>query len=217
MSLYHKIKTVHLRDNETHKLTDKFRNKTVELLKDVEWIFTEKIDGTNIRVMWDGYEFSFGGRTDRAQIPKDLLKRLKELFNNDDMEQMFEQKFGLKKVTLFGEGYGEKIQNGGDYTIRETKQDFIVFDITVNDTFLNRFDVNLISENLGLYSVPIVFGLETINDAVKFVKKNPKSLLGEKKQMEGVVGTPFYNVYDSNGDRVIVKIKCKDYKESNNG
>jgi hypothetical protein len=32
-----------------------------EYLKDCEWIFTEKVDGTNIRVYWDGYKPTFSG------------------------------------------------------------------------------------------------------------------------------------------------------------
>ena len=34
----------------------KFRNECVEYLKDNDWIFTEKIDGTNVRVHWDGHK-----------------------------------------------------------------------------------------------------------------------------------------------------------------
>ena len=29
-----------------------YHNKTVEFLKDLRWQFTEKIDGTNIRIYW---------------------------------------------------------------------------------------------------------------------------------------------------------------------
>ena len=51
----------------------KFRNPVVEFLKDNQWNFTEKIDGTNIRVHWDGHKVMFGGRTDNAQIPTSLV------------------------------------------------------------------------------------------------------------------------------------------------
>ena len=47
---YHKIETVFKRDDKTKKLNEEiYRNETVEFLKDMEWEFTEKIDGTNIR------------------------------------------------------------------------------------------------------------------------------------------------------------------------
>ena len=41
---------------------------TVPEFEDLEcndWIWTEKVDGTNIRVHWDGHKVSFGGRTDQ--------------------------------------------------------------------------------------------------------------------------------------------------------
>ena len=106
---YHKIETLFERDEKTKKLVEgKYRNETVEFLKVNKWQFTEKIDGTNIRVYWDGHKVSFYGRTDKAQIPADLVNRLNELFGGEANEQIFEQKFGETEVTLVGEGYGEK-------------------------------------------------------------------------------------------------------------
>ena len=80
MTEYTKIETVFERDTEgTKKLIEGvFRSSTVEYLKDNEWIWTEKIDGTNIGVIWDGHRVSFQGRTEKAVIPKPLLKSLEE-------------------------------------------------------------------------------------------------------------------------------------------
>ena len=83
MKLYHKIETLFERDEKTKKLIiGKFRNPTVEYLKDNVWTFTEKIDGMNTFVLYDGHEVTFGGRTERAQIPKPLLDRLNDLFQD---------------------------------------------------------------------------------------------------------------------------------------
>lgn len=51
---YHKIETPFERDIQgTKKLIEgKFRNPAVEALKDSTWVWTEKIDGTNVRVIW---------------------------------------------------------------------------------------------------------------------------------------------------------------------
>ena len=57
----------------------------------------KKIDGTNIRIYWNGKRFEFGGRTDNAEIPKAIMKILETTFNYD-MEIVFEQKFGNKEV-----------------------------------------------------------------------------------------------------------------------
>jgi len=207
METYHKIKTVHLRDDNTHKLTNIFRDETVEYLKDNEWVFTEKIDGTNIRVCWDGHNVSLFGRSDNAQIPKPLMARLNELFIGNDNEQMFEQKFNEQSVILFGEGYGAKIQSGGEYS---QTQEFILFDVKINNVYLDRDSVDNIAQYFNVLSVPIIDECKTIDGAIKYVKSNPQSYLG-KKQMEGVVGTPKTRLLNSQGKRVIVKIKCKDY------
>ena len=71
MKTYEKIETIFARDIEGTKqlIWGKYRNETVRFLKDVPWLWTEKVDGTNIRVCWDGHSVSFGGRTEKASIP----------------------------------------------------------------------------------------------------------------------------------------------------
>ncbi len=75
MNEYHKIETLFVRDMEgTKKLIEgEYRHPLVEYLKDNIWIFTEKVDGTNVRVHWDGHTVVFGGRTDNAQMPTVLF------------------------------------------------------------------------------------------------------------------------------------------------
>ena len=76
MEEYHKIIGIFERDHNTKKLIEeKYTNETIEYLKDNVWEFTEKIDGTNIRIMWDGHKVSFYGRTDKAQMPVELSNR----------------------------------------------------------------------------------------------------------------------------------------------
>lgn len=115
MHKYTKIETLYTRDTQgTKQLVEgTFRSPAVEFLKDMEWYGTEKIDGTNIGIVWDGHNITFQGRTERAQIPANLVTKLTELFLNDATEELFEQIFGEKPVILFGEGYGAKIQKGG--------------------------------------------------------------------------------------------------------
>ena len=68
MREYHKIETLYERDIEGTKqlIEGKFRNPTVEYLRNLHWQWTEKVDGTNVRVFWDGHAVTFGGRTDKA-------------------------------------------------------------------------------------------------------------------------------------------------------
>ena len=210
MREYNKIDTIYERDmNGTKKLIEgKFRNETVEFLANNEWEFTEKIDGTNIRIYWDGHKVTFGGRTDRAQIPAHLVNKLTEIFLNEETEQLFEQKFGEMEVILFGEGYGAKIQaGGGDY---RPDVGFILFDVLIVGNYQSRETVEDIAKAFGLEIVPIVLR-GTIQEAVDFIKTQPNSTIGVAK-MEGVVGRPKVELQDRVGKRLIVKIKCRDFE-----
>lgn len=157
MQEYEKIETVFERamDGSKKLIPGKFRNKTVEYLKNNRWIFTEKIDGTNIRVHWDGHKVEFGGRTNNAQIPTPLVNRLNDLFSGSENEEMFEQKFGSKDVILFGEGYGPKINKG--HTYRDSV-DFILFDVMIDGVYLERQNVEDIAKSFGIDIVPIIIG-----------------------------------------------------------
>lgn len=211
MQEYHKIETLYERDEKTKRLIEgKFRNPTLEYLKDNKFIFTEKVDGTNIRVHWDGHKVEFGGRTDKAQIPQALLDRLNQLFGGQVNEEMFEQKFGETEVFIFGEGYGPKIQNGGGY---RDDVDFIIFDVQIAGNWQPRERVENIANYFNCDIVPIV--LEgTLQDAVDYVKTNRKSIIAKNgAEIEGVVGRPAIELKDRTGKRVIVKIKYCDFKE----
>ena len=185
-----------------------YRNETIQFLKDIEWEFTEKIDGTNIRIYWDGHKVSYYGRTDKAQIPTQLMNKLIELFGGNINEEMFEQKFGATPVMLIGEGYGAKIQKcGGDY---RQDNNFILFDVCINDKYLSRDNVNNIANYFGIESVPVIFSGH-LQKGIDFVKTKPNSTIGTAK-MEGLVARPKVELYDKNGNRLIVKIKVCDFE-----
>lgn len=206
---YNKIDTLWQRDMEGSKklMEGVFRNPTVEFLKDNVWQFTEKIDGTNIRIHWDGHKVNYGGRTEAAQIPAHLMNKLVEMFGTDEAEQLFEQKFGETEVILFGEGYGPKIQSGGSY---RSDVSFILFDVLISGNYQPRESVEDIAKAFGIDVVPIIME-GTIQEGVDFVKTEPKSTIGTA-MMEGLVGRPKIELRDRCGKRVIVKIKVKDFK-----
>lgn len=208
MKEYNKIDTVFERDTEgTKKLIEgQFRSEAVKYLANCKWRFTEKIDGTNIRIHWDGHKIEFGGRTDKASIPSHLVNKLNEMFLNNETEELFEQKFGEKEVILFGEGYGAKIQNGGNY---RSDVGFILFDVMIGENYQSRENVEDVAKCFGLEIVPIIM-IGTIQEAVDFVKTKPDSTIGTAK-MEGVVGVPMVEMRDRCGKRIIVKIKVCDF------
>ena len=138
MNEYHKIQTVFKR-NMTNKgkiIDGAWTLPELEFLADNTWVFTEKVDGTNIRVMLKDGIVTFGGKTDSAQIPAQLVTRLNERLL--PLANKMQEVFGCD-VCLYGEGYGAKIQKiGGNY---RADQDFILFDVKVGEWWLQRADV----------------------------------------------------------------------------
>lgn len=203
--LYQKIPGLYKREEQRpFKLIEGvYREPELEALKDIEWEFTEKVDGMNIRIIWDGHNVVFGGRTDNAQLPAFLVAKLTSLFQGTANEQIFEQLWGETPVVLFGEGYGAKIQKGGaNYS--DTQQ-FVLFDVAVNGLYLRRADVEDVAIKFGIDVVPVVLS-GTLQDGVDFVKAGQTSTWGDFSA-EGLVAKTAVPLYNRNGERIITKIK----------
>ena len=211
MRTYEKIETLFERDIKgTKKLIEgQYRNPTVAMCRNLMWDWTEKIDGTNIRIHWDGHSVHFEGRTENASIPAPLVNRLNELFGGETNAQLFEQKFGETEVMLFVEGYGAKIQKGGGL-YKSDGVDFILFDVMIGGLWIRRDGVEDIARCFGIQAVPIVLRGD-IDDAVAFVKSKPQSTIGTAP-MEGVVGRLPEELFDRRGNRLIVKVKVRDFE-----
>lgn len=209
MEEYHKIQTVFKRDPENKTLLEgEYSTPELEYLKDNKWVFTEKVDGTNIRVMFDGLDVRFGGRTDNAQMPTFLYLRLNELFTLERMKTVFQENGG--NVCLFGEGYGAKIQTGCKYI--STGVDFVLFDVRVGEWWLKREDVEDIASKLKIQTVPIR-GEGTLSAMIEDVRAGFNSWWGNF-EAEGIVARPKVELTARNGERIITKIKHKDFDGS---
>lgn len=210
MKEYHKIQTVYLRDPETKfktLLAGWFALQEFEYLQNNEWIFTEKVDGTNIRIMFDGKELNFGGKTDNAQIPSFLVNRLNDVFR--PLESKFAEMFA-DGACLYGEGYGAKIQKGGGNYRQD--QDFVLFDVKIGDWWLQRTDVEDIAGKLGIDIVPII-GKGTLHEMIEKTKIGFNSQWGEFAA-EGIVARPATELKTRAGGRIITKIKHKDFTKA---
>lgn len=80
----------------------------------------------------------------------------------------------------------------------------------IGDNYQPREMVEKTAKMFGIDVVPIVCK-GTIQDGIDFVTSHPKSTMGTA-MMEGVVGRPAVELRDRYGNRVIVKIKWKDFK-----
>lgn len=202
---YPKIETLFERDGN-FVVTDTIKDPRYAMLANCKWVFTEKIDGTNIRIIYSNGEFVIKGRTDNADIPKELHSTITNMLVK--RKHLFDSMFANKTVTIYGEGYGAKIQKGGDYS---PQQKFIAFDVMIENTWCEYDTFKSICDTLEIDRVPELNIIQTIKQAVEYVKRGFRSNIGTA-MAEGVVGKLQYNLYDNRGKRIVIKLKTKDFK-----
>lgn len=174
------------------------------------WIVSEKLDGTNTRLIWDGYKLQVKGRTEQSEVisaQKELLATL-----SDNGNFLFDETFGEKEVIIYGETFGKKIQNN-PYHIEPT---FRVFDINIGGVWLEYHNVEAISKSLGLEMVPhsVIKGWNAVVEAFTDVYFD-KLEAGE--YFEGLVAIPAHMPLTRKGERVITKLKVRDFEELSAG
>ena len=205
MKEYHKINSVFKRDQNTNRfIMGEYSQPEFEYLAGLPWVWTEKVDGANIRVEWNGESVSFGGRTDNALIPATLVQRLRDLFPRDKFADA-----ELPALTLYGEGYGHKIQKAGSLYKPDGSVDFVLFDVRVGDWWLKWPDVLDVAHKLGIVCVP-QRGIFSLTEAIEVVADGVPSQWGSF-DAEGLVGTPLVPLHSRDGKRIIVKIKTRDF------
>jgi len=218
MYKYPKIETLFERDKETFKVTDKIRLPEFEMINN--WLITEKIDGTNIRIIYqpgEPAELLFRGRTDNAQMPTYLLEVLQKIFTEEKFESVFTPEKLLSCVCLYGEGYGAKIQKGGgDYNPGNS---FRLFDVWIDGWWLEWDKVCEIAEIMGVKTVPVFAIGASLEDAIKWVEGkifNSKVAVQDNnktdKPIEGIVARAYPTVLFRNGIPIKWKLKYSDYR-----
>ena len=173
----------------------------------------------------------YKGKSDEAEIPPHLYKFMVESFPKEKVlaaldlpeiitdavlaDRGWETDLGVPKYTIYGEGYGVKIQKGGNYISNGVG--FIVFDVKVNDIYLLTSARDEIATKLGAPIVPFM-GYFTIDEAIDFVRKGFKSNIAENKEFiaEGLVLRTDLGLRNRMGKRLIVKVKYEDFKKYRN-
>jgi len=235
---YPKIETIFNRDEKFKVIEGDYRLPEFGNIK--TWYVTEKIDGTNVRIfyepkwkMWEenGERFiggldkmiiRFMGRTNKAQLHPNLVRFLAKMFTEEKMATTFpprEEAPVYPKMILFGEGYGPKIQKGGNY-----RKDISLrlFDVFIKDHknplggwWLEPENVLDIAIKLGIETVPPL-GIYSTDDAVDHVKAKAISVVSSTEDgtpeylMEGIVARTKPLLFTRKGDRLIWKLKVKD-------
>lgn len=184
-----------------------------DILQNVKWEATEKIDGTNVRIYWDAEkgQVTFKGRRENPLEPPSLVAYLTDTFTVSRFASS-----GVPSGIYFGEGYGAKIQKPGKL-YKPDGEAFMLFDIFVTHAqlWLERFNVRDIAEQLGIDAVPVLEDL-TPHEAIEWVKGGFLSAVGVGGEAgfptaEGLVLRAPRGMLNRRGGRIITKIKTKDF------
>lgn len=206
---YHKITSPwkRLDANSATVDTTVFFDDYAEMLRDIQWVGTEKIDGTNLNFHYDGNHVHALGHTERSEFNKEVAAWIEGRIT-ESFESIFEQTFGEYEAILSGELLGPKVQ-GNLYGLSDYQ--FIAFDIfcKTTNTYWSQDAVTEIAEKLGFARAPFV-KTGTLSELKEFVMSTPASLLEPRREMEGLVIRPPAELKKANGERVIYKVKVHD-------
>ena len=215
---YCKINTLFKRDANNIIIPSQFTCEEFEYLKDNLWECTEKIDGTNTYIellpVWNNTEtevidikMEFHGRTSKAQIPEHLLTKLKSLFDKTTLTEYFFKDKEPCNICIYGEGYGAKIQKGGNYI--KDGVNFILFDVLVdNKWWLKREVLEQIARDLNIDIVPLI-GYMTIPEAIDYVIRN-FGVKAEYDEENNII-----NLTTSNINEGLQLLAAKEYIDNN--
>ena len=217
--LYPKIQTLFNRFPKGHEQqfkVDETQIRRPEYAMFDKWLVTEKIDGMNVGVDFNNGEdpeVVIHGRSYKAQFSPDLLGYLKAKFTPENLVGALTYKDKLPTTaTIFMEGYGPGIQKGGYY---RSDKSFRVFDINIDGVWLNWHTVLDICKKLQVRPVP-VYIYDSTDAIVAEVKYGLLSTVarvenGEDRIAEGVVVRTEPLLLDRTGDRVMWKLKTRDF------
>jgi hypothetical protein len=184
-----------------------YKDNTIQLFK--ECYALEKIHGTSAHIKWQENKLTyFAGGSSHDMFVK--------LFNNKVLTDIFTERFENISVTVFGEAYGGKLQGMSATYGKELK--FVVFDVMINDLWIDVPNAEDVATNLGLEFVSYVqipTDLGIINEARD--KESVQAIrngCGFGKLREGVVLRPLTECRLNNGQRVIYKHKRDEFMET---
>ncbi len=212
--------------NSPFKKDDNFIN-TMELSQILPvgiWIKTEKIDGTNIRIILTkpdeegnreihiaSRKFILNQEDKSSKIYFDCIKEV----NLHKIKEYFKEVNST--VTIYGEGYGAGVQKGGIYS---KQKNFRVFDIRIGLAYQDFKYVEKVCIDNQLNLIPILGQVEeiTYKECLTSLNKFKDTLLkgGDGGKPEGIVYKFNPVLLNKYKERLIFKVKFKDYKNGRN-
>lgn len=216
MREYCKIHTLFKRDEHLRIIEGDWTLPEIEYLAGSKWSLTEKVDGTNLRIGYSNGKVNVCGRTKDADLREDFLDAIVDKF--EPLIPKLEKVGKGGEIILFGEGVGPGIESGGKYAL---SYDFVLFDVYVPTTrspetgtyvdgwWLHRHNCEDVAAKLDLDIVPLI-GDYTLYEAIDMVKSGFVSQWGGF-YAEGIVAKTPVELFTRKGERILTKIKHKDF------
>jgi hypothetical protein len=146
-------------------------------------------------------------------MPAFLLDMLQEKFPPNVFERAFDlagPSAATFTCTLYGEGYGPKVQSGGWY---RGDAGFRLFDVKIGDWWLNWDDVEDVARKLGCGTVPVLARGVDIGYALGLVQEDSVTArleAGNQRVHEGIVARTEPTLLTRRGERLMFKLKVRD-------
>lgn len=193
------------------KIPNLYKNKEILLFK--QCFSSEKVHGTSTHVKYDVESDSLSFFSGGCQH-ENFLK----IFDHENLIEAFRQNAAEhphKKITMFGEGYGGKMQRMSDTYGKELR--FIAFEVLIDECWMGVPQADRIATRLGFEFVPYKLintteeeiNAEMMADSEIAIRRG----MGPGKMREGIVLRPPVELQHPNGGRIIVKHKRPEFAE----
>ena len=193
------------------KISNLYRSKNILLFR--ECFALEKIHGTSTNVSYnvaeDTVKYYSGGCNHESFLKVFDQEKVLNAFREDVADHPYE------KITIYGEGYGGKMQKMSDTYGKELC--FTAFEVKIGDAWLGVEQAHRWAERLGFEFVPYR-RISTDEDAINHEMMRDSEIavrrgMGEGKMREGVVLRSVLELMDANGGRIICKHKRPEFAE----
>lgn len=219
---YPKIETLYNRDDKYFVVVGKLRLPEFGIVKG--WSLTEKLHGRNTRVtLFDDGIVEYGGKTDDAEVPPELLKYLMETFPSEKLKAALwlPNKIRPKAATIYGEGYGPKMVPGSGMYRKDIS--FRLFDCLIEGVdgswWLERKNLEDVARKLDIKCMPIIGHIDYLPEtSLQLYSLLRESVVAREENddcviPEGIVARSEPLLYSRKGDRIMWKLKMKDFKK----
>lgn len=223
---YPKIYTLYERNPDHSINIDKLSRSEFGLIN--TWQVTEKLNGRNIRILLkqDG-NIEFSGRRDvkrmSEQIPQKMMDYLSVIFTPEKMQAVFWRYvkgiFQNPEVCVYVEGLGSELATGSGIYCPGKSVSVRLIDCFINPWWIERPLLEEFGRKLGIKCTPLLDTIHTLpqtrDDLEKIIKISHVSTEDNNNFLgiaEGIVARTKPLLFNRKGERLMWKLKFKDFK-----